>query len=66
MVSTPRSRGELLGELGLEHVVDVGHDAAVEERLDQVAWHLTPSFSANSRTVMPSAIITGALPGGPS
>ena len=28
--------GQLLGELGLEHVVDVGQDAALEQRLDQV------------------------------
>src|SRR6266545_3751459 len=28
--------GQLLGELRLQHLVDVGHDAAVEERLHQV------------------------------
>ena len=32
MASTPRSLGQLQRQLGLQHVVDVGHDAALEER----------------------------------
>ena len=37
MASTPNSAASLLRQLGLEHVVDVGDDAALEQHLDQVA-----------------------------